>query len=226
MNDVLETIKQAQVETESLSLTDKINAVLPQTQCGLCDYDGCKPYAEAIATQGEKINKCPPGGIRGLIKLGELTNHEPTKYMEGMRAKQKPILLASIREDECIGCMKCIQACPVDAIVGAAKMMHTVISDECSGCELCVAPCPVDCIDMVKQAEFDELSGQERDRRAQQFKQRFDARERRLSNQNQLSKQQYQKHKLNDLSAKQSLSLDEKKAAIQAALKRVRNKSL
>ena len=121
-----------------------IDALLPQTQCGKCGFDGCLPYAEAIAA-GEPINRCPPGGEATLVRLAALTGLP----VEPLTEPAQPPLAAVIREDECIGCTKCIQACPVDAILGAAKRMHTVITDECTGCELCVAPCPVDCIDLV-----------------------------------------------------------------------------
>lgn len=128
-----------------MSLIQRIDALLPQTQCGKCGHPGCKPYAAGIA-QGEAINKCPPGGqetITGLAQLLKL----PVLELDTSRG-EAPAQIAFIREAECIGCTKCIQACPVDAIVGAAKLMHTVIVDECTGCDLCVAPCPVDCIEM------------------------------------------------------------------------------
>ena len=137
-------------------MTDKITAIdrlLPQTQCGLCEYDGCKPYATAIVNEGEQIDRCLPGGIRVLKTLGEALNLDPSPYYSDMSNKQKPPLIAVIREDECIGCTKCIQACPVDAITGAAKLMHTIMASECTGCELCIEPCPVDCIDMIALAE-------------------------------------------------------------------------
>ena len=127
-------------------LIDKINAVLPQTQCGQCGYPGCKPYAQAIAN-GDAINKCPPGGEAGIKALAELLGKTVVPLAD--ESAVKPKLLAFIREDECIGCTKCIQACPVDAIVGAPKLMHTVIAAECTGCELCLPPCPVDCIDLI-----------------------------------------------------------------------------
>ena len=128
-------------------IVEQINALLPQTQCGQCGYPGCKPYAEAIAN-GDKINKCPPGGQATIAALADLLDveAEPLDAVGG----EKPRMVAFIREAECIGCTKCIQACPVDAIVGAARQMHTVIVDECTGCDLCVEPCPVDCIDMVE----------------------------------------------------------------------------
>ena len=130
---------------EGNPIVDQINALLPQTQCGQCGYPGCKPYAEAIAG-GDKINKCPPGGEATIQALADLLDveAEPLDAVEG----EKPVQVAYIREAECIGCTKCIQACPVDAILGAARQMHTVITSERTGCDLCVEPCPVDCIEM------------------------------------------------------------------------------
>jgi len=128
-----------------MSLIQRIDALLPQTQCGKCGHPGCKPYAEGIAS-GEPINKCPPGGKETIAALAELLK-VPVLELDITRGPA-PAQIAYIREAECIGCTKCIQACPVDAIVGAAKLMHTVIIDECTGCDLCVAPCPVDCIEM------------------------------------------------------------------------------
>lgn len=132
-------------------IVEQIDALLPQTQCGQCGHPGCRPYAEAIAN-GEEHNRCPPGGEATVVALSELLGREvlPLDAEEGSALDVKRV--AVIREDECIGCTKCIQACPVDAIVGAAKLMHTVIADECTGCDLCVEPCPVDCIDMVEVA--------------------------------------------------------------------------
>ena len=128
-------------------VADRIEAVLPQTQCGQCGYPGCRPYAEAIAAGAADINQCPPGGEAGVRALAELLGREP-KPLNPDNGSEKPKLLAFIREDECIGCTKCIQACPVDAIIGAPKLMHTVVADLCTGCELCLPPCPVDCIDL------------------------------------------------------------------------------
>ena len=129
------------------SVVDQLNRLLPQTQCGRCGFEGCRPYAEAIA-QGEAINRCPPGGTHTITQLANLMN-ELQQPLDPAVGKYQPPSVAVIREDECIGCTLCIQACPVDAILGAAKLMHTVLADECTGCDLCVAPCPVDCIDMV-----------------------------------------------------------------------------
>lgn len=135
-------------KVEGDPLVERIDELLPQTQCGQCGYPGCRPYAEAIAN-GDAINKCPPGGQSTVNNLADLLGvSAPALDSEaGEDAEIKKV--AFIREDECIGCTKCLQACPVDAIVGAAKQMHTVIADECTGCDLCVEPCPVDCIDMI-----------------------------------------------------------------------------
>ena len=141
-----------QFKTEGNPIADEINNVLPQTQCGQCGYPGCRPYAEAIAN-GEDINKCPPGGEAGIQALADLLDVEPMPLDEEHGEEAKSPAIAFIREDECIGCTKCIQACPVDAILGAAKQMHTVIASECTGCDLCVEPCPVDCIDMLHEEE-------------------------------------------------------------------------
>jgi electron transport complex protein RnfB len=136
-----------------LPTPDEIDALLPQTQCGLCTYGACMPYAEAMVYEQAPINLCPPGGVDTLNALGEKLMQDASPFIHDMQQKAKPKMLAVIREDECIGCTKCIQACPVDAILGSAKQMHTVIADECTGCELCVAPCPVDCIDLLTFSE-------------------------------------------------------------------------
>ena len=133
-------------KVEGNPIVDQVDTLLPQTQCGQCGYPGCRPYAEAIAN-GDKINKCPPGGTATMEKIAELMGVEPEALGEEAQASVKKV--AYIREDECIGCTKCIQACPVDAILGAGKLMHTVIAKDCTGCDLCVEPCPVDCIDMI-----------------------------------------------------------------------------
>lgn len=136
---------------EGNPIVERIDALLPQTQCGQCGYPGCKPYAEAVAN-GDVHNKCVPGGSETVVKLSELLGRDVLS-LDADEADLVPVKkVAFIREAECIGCTKCIQACPVDAILGAAQKMHTVIVDECTGCDLCVEPCPVDCIDMVPVA--------------------------------------------------------------------------
>jgi electron transport complex protein RnfB len=128
-------------------IVDQIDSLLPQTQCGQCGFAGCRPYAEAMAQGEVQINKCPPGGEVTMIALADLLGEDPVA-LEDEEAAEKPKSVAYIVEEECIGCTLCIQACPVDAILGAAKSMHTVIVDECTGCELCLPPCPVECIHM------------------------------------------------------------------------------
>lgn len=129
-------------------LIDAIDRVLPQTQCAQCGYPGCRPYAAAIANGEADINQCPPGGEAGIRKLAQLLGRAP-KPLNPANGTEKPAVVALIIEEDCIGCTKCIQACPVDAIVGAPKRMHTVIADLCTGCELCLPPCPVDCIVLI-----------------------------------------------------------------------------
>jgi electron transport complex protein RnfB len=137
-------------------LVDKIDALLPQTQCGQCTYAGCRPYAEAIAKGEADINQCPPGGETTIMALANLLGRDP-KALNPEHGEEQPARVAVIDEQLCIGCTLCIQACPVDAILGAAKQMHTIIESECTGCDLCVAPCPVECIHMVeKQPSMEE----------------------------------------------------------------------
>ncbi|HEY7773277.1 MAG TPA: electron transport complex subunit RsxB [Marinagarivorans sp.] len=135
-------------KVEGDPLVDQVDALLPQTQCGQCGHPGCRPYAQAIVN-GEAINHCPPGGQTTINNLADLLGVEApsldAEHGEAPEVKQ----VAFIREEDCIGCTKCIQACPVDAILGAQKKMHTVIASECTGCDLCVEPCPVDCIDLI-----------------------------------------------------------------------------
>jgi electron transport complex protein RnfB len=136
-------------------IIEKIDSILPQTQCGQCGYPGCKPYATAIANGEADINQCPPGGDDGIHKLADLLgiDYKPLNEEHGV---PKPKSIAIIDEKTCIGCTLCIQACPVDAILGSAKHMHTIIEKECTGCELCLPPCPVDCIEMVPIKETTE----------------------------------------------------------------------
>jgi electron transport complex protein RnfB len=126
----------------------EIDALLPQTQCTRCGFSGCHPYAEAIAAGIAEINQCPPGGTPTIIALSTLLKREPLP-LNPANGVEEPALIAVIDEERCIGCAKCLPPCPVDAIVGARKQMHTVLAAVCTGCELCVAPCPVDCISMI-----------------------------------------------------------------------------
>jgi electron transport complex protein RnfB len=140
-----------------MASAEDIDALLPQTQCTRCGFDGCRPYAQAIAEGTAQINQCPPGGTATIAALASLLSRaalplNPANGVEG------PELIAVIDEDRCIGCVKCLPPCPVDAIVGARKQMHTVIASVCTGCELCIAPCPVDCISMVPRSKLAEVS--------------------------------------------------------------------
>ena len=139
-------------KVEGDPLVEKIDGILPQTQCGQCGFPGCRPYATAIAGGDADINQCPPGGEEGIRKLADLLGRE-FKPLNAENGVEKPKSVAIIDESTCIGCTLCIQACPVDAIIGAAKQMHTIVAPLCTGCELCIAPCPVDCITMQPVAD-------------------------------------------------------------------------
>jgi electron transport complex protein RnfB len=176
----------------SMPLVQRIDALLPQTQCGHCGYPGCKPYAQAIA-DGDAFNKCLPGGDATVRNLAQLLD-QPLIPLDA--PQPPPLSYAFIREAECIGCTKCIQACPVDAILGAAKLMHTIIRDECTGCDLCVEPCPVDCIEMrpfeialtghliASDRGYDATSAQ-RHEKADHYRQRFEAHQTRMEREQQ-----------------------------------------
>jgi Na+-translocating ferredoxin:NAD+ oxidoreductase subunit B len=207
-----------------MSLIQRIDALLPQTQCGKCGHPGCKPYAQGIV-DGEPINKCPPGGEETIATLAELLKI-PVLELDISRGPAPP-QIAFIREAECIGCTKCIQACPVDAIVGAAKLMHTVLIDECTGCDLCVAPCPVDCIEMhplpantiavVGGLAFD-LEGQRvRAEKRDHARQRFERRNQRL-----LREEQQKQAEREAQAARAAQPQVSTADPVQAALERVR----
>jgi electron transport complex protein RnfB len=138
--------------TQPNTLADRIEDALPQTQCTKCGYAGCRPYAEAIAAGEARINQCPPGGHEGIARLSAVTGH-PVIPLNPVNGLERPRAVAFIDEALCIGCTLCIQACPVDAIMGAAKQMHTILPELCTGCDLCVKPCPVDCIVMYPVTE-------------------------------------------------------------------------
>lgn len=150
---------------------DQINALLPQTQCRRCGFDGCRPYAQAIHEGLADINRCPPGGEAGIGQLAGLLG-APVKALDPALADYVPNRIAAIAEADCIGCAKCLAACPVDAIVGAPKFMHTVLSAECTGCELCLPPCPVDCIVMRPAPEAASAA----DKAPSYYQKRYDAR--------------------------------------------------
>ena len=158
------------------TLADRIDTLLPQTQCEQCGFHGCRPYAEAIAADEAGIDRCPPGGAIGIARLAALLDR-PVVPLDPTHGVEKPRTLARIVEADCIGCTKCIQVCPVDAILGASKVMHTVVSDLCTGCELCVPACPVDCIrlDPMPLAQVDDRQ------HADAARQHFQRREARLA---------------------------------------------
>lgn len=200
-------------------LIEQIDAILPQTQCGQCGFSGCLPYATAIAEGHADINQCPPGDAEGIRKLATLLGiaFKPLNTAHGVPKLKST---AFINEEQCIGCTFCIQACPVDAIVGAAKQIHTVITEECTGCERCVAPCPVDCISMIPVAPYLETRAQEMQQQA--------ADRARARHHFRLQRLERDKRILTEKFVQKSLAVEEsqtapenaqlKKAAIQAAL--------
>ena len=158
------------------SRVEAINAILPQTQCQRCGYAACKPYAQAIVDGQADINRCPPGGRHGIVKLAEITG-KPIKPLDPTCGVEGPLRKVRIDEDRCIGCALCIPACPVDAIVGAFKFLHSVVEDDCTGCGLCIAPCPVDCIDWREPASASEWTSED----ARKARLHFENKERRLA---------------------------------------------
>lgn len=208
-------------------LIEQIDAILPQTQCRQCGYEGCKPYATAIAHGEARINQCPPGGEAGIRALSSLLN-SPYLPLNTQHGVTKPKAVAFIDEARCIGCTLCIKACPVDAILGASKQMHTVIAQECTGCELCLAPCPVDCIDMqplqLGSAQTRAAHGVMSKAEADRARQRYQHRQLRLARDKRerqplLSKPQTPSR---DTSEPVSNAETIKKAAIAAAMARVK----
>lgn len=214
-------------------LIARIDEVLPQTQCRQCGYDGCKPYATAIAQGQAQINQCPPGGDAGIQALADLL-HLPALPLDTAHGVTKPKALAVIDEQRCIGCTLCIQACPVDAILGASKQMHTVISQECTGCELCLAPCPVDCIIMQPETSSGDAHQAMVTAKAAAnlARTRHQNRQVRLAREKQQRTQAYARKKLATASSTGNLEKDSthaapnaeavKKAAIAAAMARVK----
>jgi len=200
-----------------MSLVDELDALLPQTQCGECGYPGCLPYAQALATQQAQINRCPPGGVETLKQLGKRLQVDYQPFLKESTLKARPPSIAVIREPECIGCTKCIQACPVDAIIGSGTLMHTIIEQECTGCGLCIEPCPVDCIEMsVKDAlTFDKNKARIR----------FSAKKiRQLREIEEQARSYREKRKLTQVNALKHNDISEKQAYILAALERVKAK--
>jgi Na+-translocating ferredoxin:NAD+ oxidoreductase subunit B len=199
------------------ALTDRIDALLPQTQCTRCGYEGCRPYAEAIAAGETDFNQCPPGGQAGIVKLAALLDR-PSKDLNTAHGIEQPLHIAYIDESRCIGCTLCIQACPVDAIVGAAKLMHTVVRSLCSGCDLCIAPCPVDCIEMRPavgtEAIWDEA-------KADAARARHEARKARLAR---LERERGERLAQRAAAARAAPDAEAKRGLVQAALERSRAK--
>jgi electron transport complex protein RnfB len=159
-----------------LALVEKIDALLPQTQCTQCGYEGCMPYAEAIAAGEAEINRCPPGGDAGVRALATLLSRDIIA-LDTTRGPHLPHRIAIIDEEICIGCGKCLRPCPTDAIIGTNKYMHTVIASLCTGCELCIPPCPVDCIRMEQNPDFPAMMRADDARTRYQFHQMRLARE-------------------------------------------------
>lgn len=215
-----------------MTLADQIEDLLPQTQCTKCGYDACRPYAEAIANGAALYNQCPPGGIEGVARLADFLG-KPVIPLNPFNGQERARPVAVIDEMLCIGCTLCIQACPVDAIVGAAKQMHTVVAQLCTGCDLCVAPCPVDCISMVDatpgKTGWDAWSQEQ----ANAARQRYQFRKFRLQREKEENDARLAAKaaaKLKELEEARAVSPEEdmaqqrKKAIIQAAIDRARHK--
>lgn len=195
------------------TLAGRIDALLPQTQCTQCGYTGCRPYAEAIAQGDADINQCPPGGDASIRALAALLGRE-YKPLNPENGTERPRRVAVIDEARCIGCTLCIKACPVDAIVGAAKLMHTVVTELCTGCDLCIPPCPVDCIAMVPAADpaWDRAH-------ADAARARFESRQARIETEKRERKERLTR---NALVAKADPAAEKKRAVIRAAIERAR----
>lgn len=200
------------------SLIDRIDALLPQTQCGKCGFSGCKPYAEAIADGLADFNQCPPGGQAGVEKIARLLGI-PAKPLNTAHGFPQPYpVVARIDENLCIGCTFCTRACPVDAIVGAAKQMHTVIAAECTGCELCIAPCPMDCISLVPAIKkTDDASKKQVADRARS---RYQSRQQRLAHKKQADRKTSPATVIPQPESAQPSAEARKQAIVAAALKR------
>lgn len=208
-------------------LTEQLLDALPQTQCTKCGYQGCRPYAQAMASDAAPHNQCPPGGAQGIVRLATILKR-PVLPLNPDNGLEKPRTLAIIDEARCIGCTLCIQACPVDAILGAPKQMHFIIPELCTGCDLCVAPCPVDCIDMepvTTSTGWNAWSQQQADAARLRYEQ-HQARQQRDKADNDARLAAKAAQKLADLNQQAPLSEAElrKKAIIEAAIERARQK--
>lgn len=200
-------------------LINKLDDLLPQTQCGLCNYKACRPYATAIVHNETTIDHCLPGGIDTLINIATCLGRDPAPYREKMEKKAKPPAIAIIREEECIGCTKCIQACPTDAIVGASKLMHTIITDVCTGCERCLPACPVDCIEIKTLPPI--ITVEEQKQQARKWRSRYEKRQKRLVRDKIEQQRKYQEAKLANTSKQ---TLEARQMAIRIAVARVQAK--
>ena len=221
-------------KSEGKSLAEQIDAVLPQTQCMQCDFDGCKPYSEAIVSGEAEINQCPPGGQDGVDALAELLGRQTLKLNE-THGETKPRRIAIVDEKACIGCTLCIKACPVDAFVGSSKVMTQVIAKECTGCDLCLPVCPVDCIDMVESKSYEKILQQD----SAQFNNALNQRQILERSIRDNSRERYQFHQVrlerdkrerDELLKSRTIALKEKmlkdktqKEKIEAAMRRVKN---
>lgn len=208
----------------SQQLIDSIDAVLPQTQCGQCGFPGCRPYAAAIVEGHADINQCPPGDREGIHKLAELLGIPP-KPLNTSYGFPKPKAVAWIDERICIGCTFCIRSCPVDAIIGAAKQMHTVIAAECTGCELCIAPCPMNCISLIPMdAQMGDLlhstADEAKKKTADAARARYQFRLQRLERDKQANKEPSQHKSIVKSQRTKTTAEKRKKAIVQAAIKR------
>ena len=218
-------------KAEGKSLIGQIDAVLPQTQCTQCDFDGCRPYAEAIVSGEAEINQCPPGGQNGVNALAEILGREALPLNEA-HGETKPRRVAVVDEKVCIGCTLCIQACPVDAFVGSSKVMTQVIAKECTGCDLCLPVCPVDCIDMVEPELIDKSANtqqkevindkQERERAIRDnWRNRFEFHQSRIEI-NKRERDELLKSKM--IALKEKMAKDKaQKEKINAAMQRIKN---
>lgn len=200
-----------------MTTLDQINQLLPQTQCELCGHKGCKPYAEALLAGEDTIDQCAPGGLPVLHTLGKALSIDPAPFIEHVTQNAKPPSYVNIREAECIGCKKCINACPVDAIIGSTKQMHVIITTDCTGCDLCIPPCPMDCIDTV---ELPDRPTEETASLAILWQARYDKRQKRLARDKE--KEKIAHTQLKEKKASRANTIAARQAEIKAAIARMK----